>query len=126
MTQQNNIPTPENMEDCLAIQAYFVGIPKITKNNYEVFFERGKALQLLGVGFLTKAIDSSLEEDDARMPTLSEVKENIGLSWEDEKTLVRLDDKGWKNAVYQMVSMQTKTLIQREGEVSNENGGKQT
>lgn len=126
MTQQNNIPTPENMEDCLAIQAYFVGIPKITKNNYEVFFERGKALQLLGVGFLTKAIDSSLEEDDARMPTLSEVKENIGLSWEDEKALVRLDDKGWKNAVYQMVSMQTKTLIQREGEVSNENGGKQT
>tara|TARA_R110002012_G_scaffold197923_1_gene366588 strand:+ start:62 stop:442 length:381 start_codon:yes stop_codon:yes gene_type:complete len=126
MTQQNNIPTPENMEDCLAIQAYFVGIPKITKNNYEVFFERGKALQLLGVGFLTKAVDSSLEEDEARMPTLSEVKENIGLSWEDEKTLVRLDDKGWKNAVYQMVSMQTKTLIQREGEVSNENGGKQT
>ena len=126
MTQQNNIPTPENMEDCLAIQAYFVGIPKITKNNYEVFFERGKALQLLGVGFLTKAVDSSLEEDEARMPTLSEVKENIGLSWEDEKTLVRLDDKGWKNAVYQMVSMQTKTLIQREGEVSNKNGGKQT
>jgi len=126
MTQQNNIPTPENMEDCLAIQAYFVGIPKITKNNYEVFFERGKALQLLGVGFLTKAVDSSLKEDEARMPTLSEVKENIGLSWEDEKTLVRLDDKGWKNAVYQMVSMQTKTLIQREGEVSNENGGKQT
>ena len=126
MTQQNNIPTPENMEDCLAIQAYFVGIPKITKNNYEIFFERGKALQLLGVGFLTKAVDSSLEEDEARMPTLSEVKENIGLSWEDEKTLVRLDDKGWKNAVYQMVSMQTKTLIQREGEVSNENGGKQT
>ena len=126
MTQQNNIPTPENMEDCLAIQAYFVGIPKITKNNYEIFFERGKALQLLGVGFLTKAVDSSLEEDEARMPTLSEVKENIGLSWEDEKALVRLDDKGWKNAVYQMVSMQTKTLIQREGEVSNENGGKQT
>ena len=126
MTQQNNIPTPENMEDCLAIQAYIVGIPKITKNNYEIFFERGKALQLLGVGFLTKAVDSSLEEDEARMPTLSEVKENIGLSWEDEKTLVRLDDKGWKNAVYQMVSMQTKTLIQREGEVSNENGGKQT
>ena len=126
MTQQNNIPTPENMEDCLAIQAYLVGIPKITKNNYEIFIERGKALQLLGVGFLTKAVDSSLEEDEARMPTLSEVKENIGLSWEDEKTLVRLDDKGWKNAVYQMVSMQTKTLIQREGEVSNENGGKQT
>ena len=126
MTQHNNIQTPENMEDCLAIKAYFVGIPKITKNNYEVFFERGKALQLLGVGFLTKAVDSSLEEDEARMPTLSEVKENIGLSWEDEKTLVRLDDKGWKNAVYQMESMQTKTLIQREGEVSNENGGKQT
>ena len=40
MTQQNNIPNPQTIEDCLQMQAHFVGIPKITKNNYKEFHRR--------------------------------------------------------------------------------------
>ena len=47
----SDLPQPKTMEECLTMQSHFVGIPKITKNNSEEFFRRGKTLQVLGMGF---------------------------------------------------------------------------
>ena len=114
-TQQPSIPTPTNIKECLTIQAHFVGIPKITKKNYEKFHERGKALQLIGVGWVTKEVDSTMEENQGRMPTLKEIEKNIGM------VAPRFDKKQWKDALYQMIQMATYELIKREEEeVNNE------
>ena len=78
MTQQNNIPNPQTIEDCLRIQAHFIGIPRITKRNHKEFYRRGKNLQILNVGWVTKEVDSSMEEGQGRMPSLKEVEDNIG------------------------------------------------
>tara|TARA_Y100001963_G_scaffold157225_1_gene252844 strand:+ start:710 stop:1084 length:375 start_codon:yes stop_codon:yes gene_type:complete len=111
MTQQNNIPEPQNLEDCLRIQAHFIGIPKITKRNYKEFFRRGKNLQLLNVGWITKNIDSSMEEGHGRMPSLKEVEDHIGFA---EATAPRFDKKKWKNALHSMINMITDNLIEKE------------
>ena len=93
-TQQPKIPTPNNIQECLTIQAHFIGIPKITKKNYVEFYERGKALQLLGVGWVTKEVDSTMEENQGRMPNLDEVEANIGIV---ESNAPRFDKKQWKD-----------------------------
>ena len=117
-TQQPSIPTPTNIKECLTIQAHFVGIPKITKKNYEKFHERGKALQLIGVGWVPKEVDSTMEENQGRMPTLKEIEKNIGMV---ETNAPHFDDKKWKDALYQMIQMATYELIKREEEeVNNE------
>ena len=103
-TQQPKIPTPNNIQECLTIQAHFIGIPKITKKNYVEFYERGKALQLLGVGWVTKEVDSTMEENQGRMPNLDEVEANIGIV---ESNAPRFDKKQWKDALYQMIQLAT-------------------
>lgn len=116
-TQQPSIPTPTNIKECLTIQAHFVGIPKITKKNYEKFHERGKALQLIGVGWVTKEVDSTMEENQGRMPNLDEVEANIGIV---ESNAPRFDKKQWKDALYQMIQLATTELIAREEQTLNE------
>tara|TARA_R110000765_G_scaffold215823_1_gene320529 strand:- start:30 stop:395 length:366 start_codon:yes stop_codon:yes gene_type:complete len=112
MTQQNSIPTPTNMQECLAIQAHFIGMPKITKKNHVEFFKRGKALQLIGVSWVTKEVDSSLEDNEGRMPTLKEVEANIGIV--EEEKAPHFNEKTWKNALYQMIEMGIKAIIEEE------------
>ena len=126
MKQQNSIATPTNMQECLRLQAHYTGIPKITKNNYKIFFKRGKTIELLGYGLITKDIDSSLEGDARRMPTLLEVKGSIGLSWDEQNPITKLDDKGWKNAFYQLLDERLDGLIKTEEGETSENEGKQT
>jgi len=126
MKHQNSITTPTNMQECLILQAHYTGIPKITKNNYKIFFKRGKTIELLGYGLITKDIDSSLEGDARRMPTLLEVKESIGLSWDEQNPITKLDDKGWKNAFYQLLDERLDGLIKAEEGETTENEGKQT
>jgi len=111
MTQQNNIPNPQTIEDCLQMQAHFVGIPKITKNNYKEFHRRGKNLQILNVGWVTKDMDSSMEEGQGRMPSLKEVEDNIGFA---EASAPRFDKNKWKNALHEMINMITDNLIEQE------------
>ena len=112
MTQQNSIPTPTNMQECLAIQAHFIGMPKITKKNHVEFFKRGKALQLIGVSWVTKEVDPSLEDNEGRMPTLKEVEANIGIV--EEEKAPHFNEKTWKNALYQMIEMGIKAIIEEE------------
>ena len=116
-TQQPKIPTPNNIQECLTIQAHFIGIPKITKKNYVEFYERGKALQLLGVGWVTKEVDSTMEENQGRMPNLDEVEANIGIV---ESNAPRFDKKQWKDSLYQMIQLATTELIAREEQSLNE------
>ena len=66
----NNIPQPQNIEECLTIQSHFIGIPRISKNNYREFYKRGKTLQILGMGFW----------GEGKMPTLEEVENHIDLT----------------------------------------------
>ena len=110
-TQQPSIPTPTTIQECLTIQAHFIGIPKITKKNYMEFFERGKVLQLIGVGWVTKEVDPSLEDNQGRMPTLCEVESNIGSI---QVNAPRFSKKQWRDALYQMIQMATTELIARE------------
>ena len=116
-TQQPNIPTPTNIQECLTIQAHFIGIPKLTKKNYVEFFERGKALQLIGVGWVTNKVDPSLKENEGRMPTLDEVEANIDKI---KTNAPHFDNKKWKDALYQMVQMAIQELISRENKNKEE------
>jgi len=111
MTHQNNIPNPQTLKDCLRMQAHFVGIPKITKNNYKEFHRRGKNLQILNVGWITKDMDSSMEEGQGRMPSLKEVEDNIDFA---EASAPRFDKNKWKNALHEMINMITDNLIEQE------------
>ena len=78
-----NYNQPKTLKECLELQSHFIGIPKITKRNYQEFYKRGKNLQVLGVGFWEKG----------RMPTLEEVKEYIDLETQAKK----LQPKQWQN-----------------------------
>tara|TARA_R110000744_G_scaffold170369_3_gene288563 strand:+ start:1888 stop:2265 length:378 start_codon:yes stop_codon:yes gene_type:complete len=109
--QQSNIPTPTNIQECLTIQAHFVGIPNITKKNHLEFFRRGKALEIIGVSWVTKEVDSSLKDNEGRMPTLKEVESNIGIV---KTNAPHFDKKSWKNELYQMIEMGTEELIKVE------------
>jgi len=50
----SDLPQPKTMEECLTMQSHFVGIPKITKNNSEEFFRRGKNFTSIGDGVLER------------------------------------------------------------------------
>ena len=95
-----NYKQPKTLKECLELQSHFIGIPKITKRNYQEFYRRGKTLQILGVGFLEKG----------RMPTLDEVKEHIDLETEAHK----LDPKKWRNVLKGLLDDMTNKLIEVE------------
>ena len=97
-----NFKQPKTLKECLELQSHFIGIPKITKRNYQEFYKRGKTLQILGVGFLEKG----------RMPTLEEVKEHIDLETKAEK----LDPKKWRNVLKDILDDMTNKLAEVEKE----------
>ena len=121
MTQQNNIPDPQTIEDCLRIQSHFIGIPKITKRNYKEFHRRGKNLQILNVGWITKDVDSSMEKGHGRMPSLKEVEDNINF---EDSTAPRFDKNKWKNALHEMLNIITDNLIEQEANPSDSDKAK--
>ena len=96
----NEINQPKTLLECITLQSHFVGIPKITKKNFNEFYRRGKTLQVLGVGFLEKG----------RMPTLEEIKEHEAL----ETNAQRLDPKKWKNVLLSVIDDMTQKLIEQE------------
>jgi len=100
-TTQSNIPAPKTIKECLEVQSHFIGIPTITKKNYQEFYRRGKTLQIMGVGFL----------EDGRMPTLNEVEEHIGEIGTDCE---RLDLHKWNSAIATILNDLTKQLIELE------------
>ena len=67
---------PKTLEEALQVQADFVGISKITKNNAEKFYKRGKVIQALGAVFI---LDE--KRQIGRTATLPEVEQNIGKSF---------------------------------------------
>ena len=73
---------------------------KNNKRNYQEFYRRGKALQVLGVGFWEKG----------RMPTLDEVKEHIDL----ETTAPKMEARKWKTVIRSVVEDKTNNLIELE------------
>ncbi len=97
-----NFKQPKTLKECLELQSHFIGIPKITKRNYQEFYKRGKTLQILGVGFLEKG----------RMPTLKEVKEYIDLETDAQK----LDPKKWRNVLKDILDDMTNKLAEVEKE----------
>ena len=95
-----NYQQPKTIKECLVLQSHFIGIPKITKRNYQEFYRRGKALQVLGVGFWEKG----------RMPTLDEVKEHIDL----ETTAPKMEARKWNTVIRSVVEDKTNNLIELE------------
>tara|TARA_R110000824_G_scaffold169930_1_gene347102 strand:+ start:748 stop:1125 length:378 start_codon:yes stop_codon:yes gene_type:complete len=113
--QQSNIPIPKTLKECLQMQAHFIGIPKITKKNYKEFHRRGKSLQILNVGWVTKDVDSSMENGHGRMPSLKEVEDNINF---EEPTAPHFDKNKWKTALHEVLNMITDNLIEQEADLS--------
>ena len=91
----------QSLSETIKLQAHFVGIPKITEKTHEEFFKRGKMLQALGVGFM----------QEGRMPTLEEVKDNIGTEIVEARPL---NANQWKSALFSMVQDLSKERIKRE------------
>ena len=106
-TTQPSIPTPKTIKECLEVQSHFIGIPTITKNNYQEFYRRGKTLQIMGVGFL----------ENGKMPTLTEVEKHIG---EIETNCERLDLPKWNSAITNILNDLTTQLINMEETVKDE------
>ena len=96
----DNFKEPKTIKECLELQAHFIGIPKITKRNYQEFYKRGKDLQVLGVGFWEKG----------RMPTLDEVKEHMDL----QTTAQKLEPRKWQNVLKDIIKDKADSLIKLE------------
>jgi len=112
----NSYKEPETLLECLELQSHYVGIPKITKKTAHEFYKRGKTIQVLGMGFLTKKVDPKVKENLGRMPTLKEVEANIDLSTNASK----LDPKKWRNVVSSLVNDITNRLIEYENKPSDD------
>ena len=110
-THQVKAQTPTTMQESLLFQARWIGMPNITNKNYVEFFERGKNLQVLGIAWVTKEVDSSLEGDQTRTPTLEEVKAHIGLL---EIDVEKYSKKKWKNELLQMILDLSRDRIKME------------
>ena len=104
MTEQ--FKNPETLEECLVLQAHFIGIPKITKKTYIEFCKRGKVLQMLGVGFWT----------NGRMPTLAEVEQHIDL----ETNASKLDPQQWQYTIQKLLYDLTNTIVENERSINTE------
>ena len=97
---------PKTVEDCLKLQAHFIGIPKITVKNAREFYRRGKTIEILGVGFL---------EPTGRMPTYQEVTDHIGLEVENAP---KLDTKKWNNVMIGILNDITNQRIKGDEDVN--------
>tara|TARA_Y100001973_G_C5191544_1_gene331310 strand:- start:230 stop:679 length:450 start_codon:yes stop_codon:yes gene_type:complete len=97
---------PKTLEEALQVQADFVGISKITKNNAEKFYKRGKVIQALGAVFI---LDE--KRQIGRTATLPEVQQHIGKSFNIPN---EYDDKKWEAKKKQMLKEITDTLILAE------------
>tara|TARA_R100000963_G_C4639927_1_gene103634 strand:- start:987 stop:1316 length:330 start_codon:yes stop_codon:yes gene_type:complete len=91
----------QSLSETIKLQCHFVGIPRITKKNYTEYYKRGKMLQALGVGFM----------QEGRMPTLSEVRDNIGTEIQEAKPL---NANQWKFALFSIVEDLSREIIKRE------------
>ena len=100
----SDLPQPKTMEECLTMQSHFVGIPKITKNNSEEFFRRGKTLQVLGRGFWK----------EGQMPSLEDVQNHVDLTTDASS----LDTKKWNNIIIGLLKDITTNLINYEAQAS--------
>ena len=112
----NSYKEPETLEECLQLQSHYVGIPKITKKTAHEFYKRGKTIQVLGMGFLTKKVDPKLKDNFGRMPTLKEVEDNIDFT----TNAAKLDPKKWKSVISSLVNDMTNRLIEHENKPSDD------
>ena len=108
---------PKTLEEALVLQANFVGISQITKNNFKQFYKRGKVLQALGAVFL---LDE--KRQIGRTATLQEVEKNIGKTFNIPN---QYDDKKWEAVKKKMLKDITNTLITNEKSWVEEVGSKE-
>ena len=105
----------KTLKGCVELQCVFVGVTKITKNNYKEFFRRGKLLQILGGGIVTNEVDDSMPNDISRTLTLKEVEEHIGFEVENPNAIA-LNNKKWKNQVFSIIEERITDLATMEEE----------
>ena len=108
---------PKTLEEALVLQANFVGISQITKNNFKQFYKRGKVLQALGAVFL---LDE--KRQIGRTATLQEVEKNIGKTF---NITNQYDDKKLEAVKKKMLKDITNTLIKNEKSWVEEVGSKE-
>ena len=99
-----NLESPKTMEECLNIQAHFVGIPKITKKNFKEFHRRGKMLQVLGVGVLVKEDTNDMK----RMLYLDEIENNMNFTTANVR---KLNPSEWNKEINNFLDERIKQLI---------------
>ena len=110
------IEPPKTIKDCVELQGLFVGMTKITKNNFKEFYRRGKFVQILGSGFITNEIDEKMPDGYGRTLLLEEVEEHIGYEVK-SPTAIMLDNKKWKSQCLSFIEEQIDNLsiMEKEG-----------
>tara|TARA_R110000824_G_scaffold11841_1_gene52064 strand:- start:3191 stop:3643 length:453 start_codon:yes stop_codon:yes gene_type:complete len=100
---------PSTIQEALQVQGKFIGINKITKNNYKQFYKRGKNIQALGAVFI---------HDERvgvyRTATMQEVEKHIGMEIPFAKDDEQFDDKKWQSKLKEMLNEISQTLINTE------------
>ena len=110
------IEPPKTIKDCVELQGLFVGMTKITKNNFKEFYRRGKFVQILGIGFITNEIDEKMPDGYGRTLLLEEVEEHIGYEVK-SPTAIMLDNKKWKSQRFSYIeeSIDNLSIMEKEG-----------
>ena len=110
------IEPPKTIKDCVELQGLFVGMTKITKNNFKEFYRRGKFVQILGSGFITNEIDEKMPDGYGRTLLLEEVEEHIGYEVK-SPTAIMLDSKKWKSQRFSYIeeSIDNLSIMEKEG-----------
>jgi len=110
------IEPPKTIKDCVELQGLIIGITKITKKNYKEFYRRGKFVQILGSGFITKDIDEKMPDGYGRTLLLEEVEDHIGYEVKNP-TAVVLDSKKWKSQRLSIIeeSIDNLSTMEKEG-----------
>lgn len=110
------IEPPKTIKDCVELQGLFVGMTKITKNNFKEFYRRGKFVQILGSGFITNEIDEKMPDGYGRTLLLEEVEEHIGYEVK-SPTAIMLDNKKWKSQRFSYIeeSIDNLSIMEKEG-----------
>jgi len=111
---------PSTIQEALQVQGKFIGMNKITKNNYKKFYVRGKNIQVLGAVFI-----HDQDRGIYRCATLPEVEKHIGMNIPFGKDDQQYDDKRWTSKLKEMMKEITQTFVDVEASWIEEDNRKE-
>jgi len=111
---------PSTIQEALQVQGKFIGMSKITKNNYKKFYVRGKNIQALGAVFI-----HDKDRGIYRCATLQEVEKHIGMNIPFAQDDEQFDDKKWQSKLKEMLKEITQTFVDVEASWVEEDNRKE-